>query len=147
MRVGRIAARVGLKSHALFKIVGRILKLLTRRGALVEEQDSLYVADDDGDSDDARALRPLQSAACTYRIAFGSRAGYKLSTVPCAMPRKSSLEQELCAEMQGFSLGLHVAARCEPDDRHGVGTTVPLHHSSHTGLRPGAMQRRRAGWC
>ena len=33
------------------------------------------MADSDGDSDDARALRPLPAAACTYRIAFGPRAG------------------------------------------------------------------------
>ena len=32
------------------------------------------MADSDGDSDEARTLRPLQAAACTYRIAFGPRA-------------------------------------------------------------------------
>ena len=43
----------------LHKIVGRILKMLTRRGALVKEQGSMNAADDHGDSDDARTLRPL----------------------------------------------------------------------------------------
>ena len=38
---------------------------------LVEEEDSAYMADNDGDSDEARTLRPLQAAACTYRIAIG----------------------------------------------------------------------------
>jgi len=44
----------------LHKIISRILKMLTRRGALGEKQGSLCVADDDGDSDEARTLRPLQ---------------------------------------------------------------------------------------
>jgi len=92
--------------------------MLTRRGALVEEQDSLYLADDDGDSDDARALRPLQAAACSYRIAFGPRAGQKLLTVQGAMPREPGFEQDLRAETQGFSL--QAAVRCEADDRQGL---------------------------
>jgi len=33
------------------------------------------MADNDGDSDEARTLRQLRAAACTYRIAFGPRAG------------------------------------------------------------------------
>jgi len=43
------------------KIIGRILTAVTRRGALVEEQDSMYVADDEGDSDNARMMRPLHA--------------------------------------------------------------------------------------
>jgi hypothetical protein len=39
--------------------------MLTRRGVLVEEEGSTYVADNDGDSDAARVLRPLRAAACT----------------------------------------------------------------------------------
>ena len=101
----------------LHRMVGRILKMLTRHGALVEEQDSMYVADDD--SDDARTLRPLQAAACTYRIAFGPRAGQKLLTVQGAMPRDPGFERELCAQdARGFSL--HAAVRCESDDRQGL---------------------------
>jgi hypothetical protein len=38
----------------------RTMKLLARRGALVQEQGSTYMADD-GDSDEARALRPLHA--------------------------------------------------------------------------------------
>ena len=55
----------------LHKIITRTMKLLARRGVLIEEQGSTYMADNDADSDDARTLRPLQAAACTYRIAFG----------------------------------------------------------------------------
>lgn len=46
-------------------------KLRTRRGALVEKEASTYLADNDGDSDEARVLRSLQAAAWIYRIAFG----------------------------------------------------------------------------
>jgi len=48
---------------------------------LVEEQGQTCKADDDADSDEARVLWPLQAAACTYRIAFGPRAGQKVLTV------------------------------------------------------------------
>ena len=47
----------------LHKIITRTMKLLTRRGVLVEEEGSTYMADNDGDSDEARVLRPLQAAA------------------------------------------------------------------------------------
>ena len=62
----------------LHKIITRLMKLLTRRSVLIEEEEgSSYLADADADadanSDEARALRPLQAAACTYRIAFGPR--------------------------------------------------------------------------
>ena len=42
----------------------------------------------DADGDEARTLRPLQAAAITYRIAFGPRAGHKLSTLQGALPRE-----------------------------------------------------------
>ena len=61
------------------------------------------MADNDADSDKARALRPLQAAACTYRIAFGPRADQKVLTLQGAMPREASFKQNLCADMQGFS--------------------------------------------
>ena len=71
---------------ALHKIITRTMKLLTRQGVLVEEEGSTYVADSDGNSDVARTLRPLQAAACTYRIAFGPRAGQKVLTVQVSWP-------------------------------------------------------------
>ena len=71
----------------LHKIITRLMKLLTRRGVLIEEQGQTYMPDDDSDSDEARVLKPLQAAACTYRIAFGPRAGQKVLTVQGAMPR------------------------------------------------------------
>ena len=49
------------------KIITRLMKLLIRKGVLVEEQGQTYMTDNDGDgdSDEARVLRPLQAAACT----------------------------------------------------------------------------------
>ena len=102
----------------LHRIITRLMKLLTRREVLVEEEGSTYVADNDGDSDEARTLRPLQAAACTYRIAFGPRAGQKVLTVQGAMPRQTQFKQTLCADINGFSL--HAAVRCDGDDRQAL---------------------------
>ena len=76
------------------------------------------MADNDGDSDEARSLRPLQAAACTYRIAFGPRAGQKVLTVQGVMPRDADFKQHLCADIDGFSL--HAAERCAADDRQAL---------------------------
>ena len=102
----------------LHKIITRMMKLLTRRGVLIEEQGQTYLADNDADSDEARVLRPLQAAACTYRIAFGPRAGRKVLTVQGAMPREADFKQNLCADIDGFSL--HAAVRCGADDRQAL---------------------------
>jgi Putative transposase len=99
----------------LHKIITRILKLLTRRGALVEEKGSTYMADNDTDSDEARTLGPLQAVACTYRIAFGPRAGQKVLTLQGAMPKEAGFKRKLCADIQRFSL--HAAVRCAADGR------------------------------
>ena len=63
------------------------MKLLTRRGVLVEEEGSTYVVDNVADSDEVRTPRPLQAAACTYRIASGPRAGQKVLTLQGATPK------------------------------------------------------------
>ena len=63
-------------------------------------------------------FRPLQAAACTYRIAFGPRAGQKVLTVQGAMPREPGFRQDLCADSNGFSL--HAAVRCGADERQAL---------------------------
>jgi len=55
------------------------------------------------------------TAACTYRIAFGPRAGQKVLTVQGVMPRDTVRDQDLCADQQGFRL--HAAVRCDADER------------------------------
>jgi len=57
----------------LQKIITRLIKPLTRKGALVEEQVQTYLANNHSGSDEARELRPLQASACPDRIAFGLR--------------------------------------------------------------------------
>jgi hypothetical protein len=58
----------------LAKIISRIMRLLTRQGILIEEQDRTYLAETDRES----SFFPLQAASCTYRIALGPRAGQKV---------------------------------------------------------------------
>ena len=67
------------------------------------------------DGEAARMLRPLQAAAVTYRIDFGSRAGQKVLTLRGARPREVTACQALCAEVDGFSL--HAAVRIEAHER------------------------------
>ena len=96
---------------SLDKIIARLIKLLARRGVLIEEgEGSGYLGDSDCDSDEARAVRPLQAAACTYRIAFGPRAGQKVFTVQAAMPRDITFTDALCADVQGSAFTRRRAA-------------------------------------
>ena len=84
--------------HALLHtIIARLMKMLTRRGVLVEDMGQTYLAEPDTDGDEARTLRPLH-AAVTYRIAFGPRAGQKMLTLRGAMPREGTSRQPLCAD-------------------------------------------------
>jgi len=86
----------------LHKIISRLMKLLTWRGVLVNEEGSVYLAGSD----------------VAYRIAFGPRAGQKVVTVQGALPRDAAFTQALCADVQGFSL--HAAVRCAADDRQAL---------------------------
>ena len=102
--------------HALLHtLITRLMKLLTRRGVLVEDMGQPYLAEPDTDGDEARTLRPLQAAAVTYRIALGPRAGHKVLTLRGAMPCETAPRQPLCADIDGFSL--YAAVRVEANDR------------------------------
>ena len=59
------------------RIIKRIMRFLTRKGFLIEEQGMTYLTDTDLDP----ALGPLRAVACTYRIALGPRAGQKSTEV------------------------------------------------------------------
>ena len=99
----------------LSRIVKRIMKLLTRKGYLLEEEGMIYMAEIEPNT----ALAPLQSAACTYRIALGPRAGQKvltLNTVPIAKIQESLQSSKCCVNTQGFSL--HAEVRCGMNQRH-----------------------------
>jgi hypothetical protein len=102
--------------HALLQtVIARLMKMLMRRGVLVEDMGQTYLAEPDADGEESRTLRPLQAAAITYRIAFGPRAGQKVLTLRGAMPREDRARQPLCADIDGFSL--HAAVRVEAHDR------------------------------
>jgi hypothetical protein len=102
--------------HALLQtLIARLMKMLTRRGVLVEDMGQTYLAEPVADGEEARTLRPLQAAAVTYRIAFGPRAGNKVLTLRGAMPREDAARQPLCADIDGFSL--HAAVRVEAHER------------------------------
>jgi len=85
--------------------------MLTHSGYLVEEEGMTYLADLDPDN----PLTPLQAASCTYRIAFGPRAGQKVVGLRTVSGREDKATSGLCAEMHGFSL--HAGVRCGTDQR------------------------------
>jgi hypothetical protein len=124
----------------LAKIITRIMRLLTRQGFLIEEQDRTYLAETATD----QVLTPLQAASCTYRIALGPRAGQKvLSLQSLPSPDKSSTP-DLCAKLHGFTL--HAAVRWGADQRQ------QLEHLCRYITRPAIanerLKRNRAAkWC
>jgi len=58
-------------------IIVRLMRRLTRQGYLIEEQGMTYLADIGAD----KALKALQAAPRSYRIAFGPRAGQRMLSV------------------------------------------------------------------
>ena len=72
-----------------------------------------YVAETD-ESDNA--MSPLQSAACTYRIALGPRVGQKVLSLQTVPRFEAQDTPQLCVNQQGFSL--HAAVRCAMNQRH-----------------------------
>ncbi len=72
-----------------------------------------YVAETD-ESDNP--MSPLQSAACTYRIAFGPRAGQKVLSLQTVPNCEAQDTPQHCVNQQGFSL--HAAVRCAMNQRN-----------------------------
>ena len=95
----------------LRKIITRTMRLLTRLGALIEEPERTYLAEADSDG----ALRSLQAASCTYRIALGPRAGQKVLSLQSLPSQARSSASELRVNAHGFSL--HAAVRWRADQR------------------------------
>ena len=130
--------------HALLQtVIARLMKMLTRRGVLVEDMGQTYLAEPDADGEESRTLRPLQAAAITYRIAFGPRAGQKVLTLRGAMPREDRARQPLCADIDGNSAACRGAGGSARPQA--AGAVVPRDHPPRSVGRTGAAQRRRAG--
>ncbi len=68
------------------RIAKRMMKLLARRGYLIEEEGVGYLEAGEGDE----ALGPLQAAACSYRIALGPRRGRKVWSIKMAEAQEDS---------------------------------------------------------
>ena len=96
----------------LARIITRLMKFLTRKGFLIEEQGMSYLADTDPDT----ALGPLRAAACTYRIALGPRAGQKVLSLQTVPTREPPLTPVRCVDELGFSL--HAEVCCAAHERH-----------------------------
>jgi len=144
----------------LHKIITRLMKLLTRRGVLVEEEEegSSYLADANADSDEARSLRPLQAAAwpCRPRLASGQapRARHRQSTglsvselglprrlrptrraegvhgARCDAARRRAHPSAVCRP-SGFQRARGRALRCPRAPA--AGAAVPVHHAAGAG--------------
>ncbi len=100
----------------LTRIITRLLKVLIRHGALMEEDTEIpYLTNPDADP----ALAPLHAAACTSRIALGPRAGQKVLTwkdPSLRLARPEVPQPQGCVSAQGFSL--HADTGCGPHQRH-----------------------------
>jgi hypothetical protein len=120
-----------------------VLKSLTRKGALIEEQGLPYLADPDADP----ALAPLHAAACTYRIGLGPRAGQKVLTwkdPALRLASQEALHPKGCVSAQGFSL--HADTWCGPQERQ------KLERLCRYSTRPALGHKRLAApgparWC
>jgi hypothetical protein len=122
----------------LIRIVKRIMRLLTRKGYLIEEQGITYLADTDRGS----ALGPLQAAACTYRIALGPRAGQKVLSLQTVPSQEASPTPQRCVNAQGFSL--HAEVCCAAPEPQETRTPVPLYHPPRHCQRAADTQPCRA---
>src|SRR5262249_53734253 len=121
----------------LLKIIRRTMRILTRLGAVIEEPDRTYLAETDTDG----ALRALQAASCTYRIALGPPAGQKVLSLQSLPGAARASTPELHVNAHGFNL--HAAVRWRADQR------AELEHLCRYITRPAIanerLQRNRAG--
>jgi hypothetical protein len=61
-----VVAPTDYELHALLQtLITRLMKLLMRRGVLVEDRGRTYLVEPDDDGEEARTLRPMQAAAVT----------------------------------------------------------------------------------
>jgi len=128
----------------LYKIITRLMKLLTRRGVLVEEEEggSGYLADAEVDSDEARALRPLHAAAWSCRLRRASGPALRQAQtvhrtvwvraqptalplagapgrrcLPCKAPCRQTLSAPRSCVPTSRAIAQHGAVRCGAHER------------------------------
>ena len=124
--------------HALLaKIIRRLMGLLTRRGALIEEQGVRTLAAIEADP----ALAPLQVASCTAPLRSGPRAGHKVLSFQSISPRSEPASPALCAKAYGFSL--HAGLRCGAEQRQELEQLC--RYITRPAIANGRLSRNRTG--
>jgi Putative transposase len=121
----------------LAKIITRTMCILTRLGARIEEPDQTYLAETDTNG----ALRALQAASCTYRIAVGPRAGQKVLSLQSLPSRARPSDPDLWVNAHGFSL--HEAVRWRADQRKDLEHLCP--YITRPAIANERLKRSRAG--
>ncbi|MGL6111991.1 MAG: transposase zinc-binding domain-containing protein [Rubrivivax sp.] len=96
----------------LHKVITRLMKLLTRRGVLIEEQGQTY------------------------------SAGQKVLTLQGAMPRQTDFNQTLCADIDGFSLHAAVRCGAAATPRRRTRKSVPYSIGSSSAWSSGCKPQR-----
>jgi hypothetical protein len=99
----------------LARMITRLLKVLTRHGALTKEDPEIpYLTNPNADP----ALAPRHAAACTSRIALGPRAGPKVLTgkdPALCLAQPEAPQPQGCGSDQGGSV--HADTPCGPQQR------------------------------
>ena len=95
----------------LNRLVGRIVRRLTRDGLLVADPEQPWL-----DLEPPDTLRHLNAASIGYRVAVGRRAGSRTLTLKNpALAENQSTRKPFTADRDGFSLNCAVA--CQPHQR------------------------------
>lgn len=97
-------------NRLLERLVKRLMRLLTRRGYLIEEQGQTWL----GEENEEGAMTNLQAAATSYRIGLGPRRGKKVPTLRTLEAESGGLSTH-CAQLNGFSL--HAGVSCKANQR------------------------------
>jgi hypothetical protein len=120
--------------HALLaKIIRRLMRLLTRRGLLIEEHGEHTLAAIEADP----ALTSLQVASCTYRIALGPRAGHKVLSLHRLFTRSEP------ARRLAYGFSLHAGLRCSAEQRQELEQLC--RYITRPAIANGRLSRNRTG--
>ena len=96
--------------HVLSKIIGRVTKLLERKGIIVKDEPNLQLEIPEGDS-----LSKLQAGAVSYRFALGPNKGKKALTLRTVTEQDHNSTAGLVAKNSGFSL--HAGVQVDGSER------------------------------
>ena len=106
----------------LYKIITRLMGLLTRQGVLVEEAGSTYVADNDSDSDEARGVhnalhRTFTSTQDRSDPVASCTRSCRSTTEACAPQALIHFRTSACVGMRPLLTSLSLITRPGVDNR------------------------------